>query len=160
LISKLLNEVVSIVRLVALGWYFCGYEKVCFPASGWAGHGLQPIGPASQRRSFGCPRRNGRCPGGNGRCASPNAKELLKEPGTQVLDVRTSPEYMLGHLSQAKNLNISSDDFSQQVAQLDTSKTYVVYCGSGVRSAKAAEVMRQKGFHHVVNGGGYRDLKE
>jgi len=90
----------------------------------------------------------------------PRAKALLKEPGTQVLDVRTSPEYMLGHLSQAKNLNISSDDFAQQVAQLDTSKTYVVYCGSGVRSAKAAEVMRQKGFHHVVNGGGYRDLKE
>ncbi|NML66109.1 rhodanese-like domain-containing protein [Hymenobacter sp. RP-2-7] len=87
------------------------------------------------------------------------AKELLKQPGTQVLDVRTSPEYMLGHLPQAKNLNVNSDDFAQQVAQLDTSKTYVVYCGSGVRSAKAAEQMAQKGFHHVVNGGGYGDLK-
>jgi rhodanese-related sulfurtransferase len=87
------------------------------------------------------------------------AKELLKQPGTQVLDVRTAPEYMLGHLEQAKNLNVSSDDFAQQVAKLDTSKTYVVYCGSGVRSAKAAEQMAQKGFHHVVNGGGYGDLK-
>ena len=88
------------------------------------------------------------------------AKELLKQPGTQVLDVRTAPEYVLGHLEQAKNLNVNSDDFAQQVAQLDTSKTYVVYCGSGVRSAKAAEQMAQKGFHHVVNGGGYGDLKK
>ena len=87
------------------------------------------------------------------------AKELLKQPGTQVLDVRTSPEYMLGHLQPAQNLNVNDDNFAQQVAKLDTSKTYVVYCRSGKRSSKAADIMYQKGFRHVVNGGGYDDLK-
>lgn len=91
---------------------------------------------------------------------TPRAKQLLKQPGTQVLDVRTSVEYMAGHLAQAKNLNVSSDEFAQQIAQLDTSKTYVVYCHSGKRSSKAADIMYGKGFHHVVNGGGYSDLKE
>ena len=90
---------------------------------------------------------------------TPRAKELLKQPGTQVLDVRTAPEYMLGHLQPAQNLNVNDDNFAQQVAKLDTSKTYVVYCRSGKRSSKAADIMYQKGFHHVVNGGGYDDLK-
>lgn len=91
---------------------------------------------------------------------TPKAKQLLAQPGTVVLDVRTPVEYMTGHLAQARNLNVNDDEFAQQVAQLDTSKTYVVYCHSGKRSSKAADLMYQKGFHHVVNGGGYTDLKE
>ena len=90
---------------------------------------------------------------------TPKAKELLKQPGTQVLDVRTAPEYMLGHLQPAQNLNVNDDNFAQQVAKLDTGKTYVVYCRSGKRSSKAADIMYEHGFRHVVNGGGYDDLK-
>lgn len=90
---------------------------------------------------------------------TPAAKQLLAKPTTEVLDVRTPVEFMTGHLAQARNLNVSNDDFAQQVIQLDTSKTYVVYCRSGKRSSKAADIMYQKGFHHVVNGGGYDDLK-
>lgn len=90
---------------------------------------------------------------------TPAAKELLAKPTTEVLDVRTPVEFMTGHLGQARNLNVSNDDFAQQVAKLDTSKTYVVYCRSGKRSSKAADIMYQKGFRHVVNGGGYDDLK-
>jgi phage shock protein E len=90
---------------------------------------------------------------------TPAAKQLLAKPTTEVLDVRTPVEFMTGHLAQARNLNVNNDEFAQQVAQLDTSKTYVVYCRSGKRSSKAADIMYQKGFHHVVNGGGYDDLK-
>lgn len=90
---------------------------------------------------------------------TPKAKQLLTQPGTQVLDVRTPVEYLTGHLAQAKNLNVSSDDFPQEIAKLDTSKTYVLYCHSGKRSAKALGLMQQHGFHHLVNGGGYDDLK-
>ena len=87
------------------------------------------------------------------------AKQLLAKPATEVLDVRTPVEFMTGHLGQARNLNVNDDDFAQQVAKLDTSKSYVVYCRSGKRSSKAADIMYQQGFHHVVNGGGYDDLK-
>jgi phage shock protein E len=90
---------------------------------------------------------------------TPAAKQLLAKPTTEVLDVRTPVEFMTGHLTQARNLNVNNDEFAQQIAQLDTSKTYVVYCRSGKRSSKAADIMYQKGFHHVVNGGGYDDLK-
>ena len=90
---------------------------------------------------------------------TPAAKELLAKHTTEVLDVRTPVEFMTGHLDQARNLNVSNDDFAEKVAKLDTTKTYVVYCRSGKRSSKAADIMYQKGFHHVVNGGGYDDLK-
>ena len=90
---------------------------------------------------------------------TPKAKQLLAQPGTQVLDVRTPVEYLAGHLEQAKNLNVNGDDFPQEIAKLDTSKTYVLYCHSGKRSAKALGLMQQHGFHHLVNGGGYDDLK-
>jgi phage shock protein E len=90
---------------------------------------------------------------------TPAAKQLLAKPSTEVLDVRTPVEFITGHLTQARNLNVNNDDFAQKVTQLDTSKTYVVYCRSGKRSSKAADIMYQKGFRHVVNGGGYDDLK-
>ena len=90
---------------------------------------------------------------------TPAAKGLLAKPTTEVLDVRTPVEFMTGHLEQARNLNVNDDDFAQQVTQLDTAKTYVVYCRSGKRSSKAADIMYQQGFRHVVNGGAYDDLK-
>lgn len=90
----------------------------------------------------------------------PKAKKLLTQPTTAILDVRTPVEYMTGHLPQARNLNVNADDFTKQLTQLDTSKTYVLYCHSGKRSGKALTIMQQHGFHHLVNGGGYTDLKE
>ncbi|MFD1873578.1 rhodanese-like domain-containing protein [Hymenobacter bucti] len=90
---------------------------------------------------------------------TPAAKQLLTKPTTEVLDVRTPAEFTTGHLAQARNLNVKDDDFAQQVAKLDTSKSYVLYCRSGKRSSKAADIMYQQGFRHVVNGGGYDDLK-
>ena len=93
------------------------------------------------------------------RINTPAAKTLLHQPATEVLDVRTPDEYAAGHLPTAQNINVSADDFAQRTASLDTSKTYVLYCHSGKRSAKAADVMRGQGFRHLVNGGAYDSLK-
>ncbi|MVN75582.1 rhodanese-like domain-containing protein [Hymenobacter sp. HMF4947] len=87
------------------------------------------------------------------------ARQVLNQPGTVVLDVRTPLEFMTGHLPQARNLSVGASDFTQQVAALDTSRTYVLYCGSGQRSGEAALKMQSQGFHHLINGGAYDDLK-
>ena len=86
------------------------------------------------------------------------ARELAR-PGVVLLDVRTPAEFALGHLPNARNLNFRADDFARQVAQLDSAKSYVLYCASGNRSGQAARLMREQGFPNVVNGGGYDDLK-
>ncbi|WP_400190815.1 rhodanese-like domain-containing protein [Hymenobacter sp. B81] len=85
---------------------------------------------------------------------------LLAKPGVVLLDVRTPAEFSTGHLRGARNLNFLSTDFTDQVARLDPNATYVLYCASGNRSGKAAALMQQNGFRHVVNAGGFPALKE
>jgi rhodanese-related sulfurtransferase len=76
-------------------------------------------------------------------------KTYQKTPGAVLLDVRTAEEYGEGHLAQARNVDYKRDDFRQQVGKLDKSKPYFVYCKAGVRSAKAADIMKELGFRQV-----------
>jgi rhodanese-related sulfurtransferase len=80
---------------------------------------------------------------------------LQKTPGAVLLDVRTAEEYEEGHLAQARNVDYKRDDFRQQVGKLDKSKPYFVYCKAGVRSEKAADIMKELGFRQVytLDGG-------
>jgi phage shock protein E len=41
--------------------------------------------------------------------------------------------------------------FVQQVSKLNKGKTYLVYCKSGRRSAKAANILEQQNFRHIWN---------
>jgi rhodanese-related sulfurtransferase len=75
--------------------------------------------------------------------------------GAVVIDVRTPEEVEEGHIKGAKNINVDSRNFKKQVKNLDKSLTYYLYCGSGVRSSRAARVMIDMGFDSVysVQGG-------
>jgi thioredoxin 1 len=68
---------------------------------------------------------------------------------TLILDVRTPEEYKSGYIRGAVNIDYRADDFEKQVAKLDKSKTYLVYCLSGGRSGEAATYMREQGFKQV-----------
>jgi phage shock protein E len=68
-----------------------------------------------------------------------------------VLDVRTPQEYAQGHVAGAVNIDIASPAFDDQIADLATDETYVVYCRSGNRSAEAAARMVDAGFTDVYN---------
>ena len=87
------------------------------------------------------------------------AKRLIDQnqgnPNFVVLDVRTPQEFQSGHIKGAMNLDFYAPDFPQQLDKLDKSKTYVVYCRSGHRSAKAVALMKRLGFQRVydVQGG-------
>jgi rhodanese-related sulfurtransferase len=75
----------------------------------------------------------------------------VKQPGTVVLDVRTPAEFAEGHLPEAKNIDFESPDFATQIATLDKSATYAVYCRSGNRSGTALEQMSAAGFTHAFD---------
>jgi rhodanese-related sulfurtransferase len=64
-------------------------------------------------------------------------EKLSKQPDTVVLDVRTPQEYATGHIKDAVNVDFNAKDFAQKVQALDKSKTYLVHCAVGMRSAKA-----------------------
>lgn len=79
----------------------------------------------------------------------------LKRSGTTVLDVRTPQEFAEGHLPGAVNLDVSSPDFASQIATLDPTQPYAVYCRSGNRSGVALAAMAEQGFtaaYHLQGG--------
>ncbi|MCG6188818.1 FAD-dependent oxidoreductase [Maribellus maritimus] len=71
-----------------------------------------------------------------------------------VVDVRTRGEFMGGAFPDA--INIPLDDLMSGSGELgdDMDREIVVYCATGARSAYAQQVLRQRGFSNVVNGGG------
>lgn len=73
---------------------------------------------------------------------------------TLVVDVRTPGEFMSGAFPDA--INIPLDNIMAGRADLGDrlDREIIVYCASGARSAYAMQVLRQRGFTNVKNGGG------
>ena len=77
--------------------------------------------------------------------------EMLWQAKTNVvLDVRTEKEFAAGHIPGATNFNINATDFDEKLAKLDKTKSYLVHCAPGVRSARASEKMKRAGFQSVT----------
>jgi rhodanese-related sulfurtransferase len=77
--------------------------------------------------------------------------KLRQQTNTVVLDVRTPKEFATGHIPGAVNIDWNAADFGKKVAALDKSKTYLVQCAIGGRSAKAADKMAALQFSSVYN---------
>jgi len=88
----------------------------------------------------------------------------MNEPTSQIVDVRTSAEFSEGHIANAVNMDVTSDDFESKIATLDKEKPVMVYCKSGGRSAKAASILKENGFKQVydLDGGmiGWNDANK
>jgi rhodanese-related sulfurtransferase len=79
------------------------------------------------------------------------AQQLIQNEQTIVLDVRTEDEYQGGHLENARNMDVLKEGFEASLTSLDKTATYLVYCKSGGRSARAMSVMQEHGFQVVYN---------
>ena len=87
------------------------------------------------------------------------ARQAIQERGGKadfvVLDVRTPEEFANVRLPGAVNVDTQSPDFENRLAALDRGKTYLVYCRTGNRSARAIQVMKRLGFqslYHMAEG--------
>lgn len=80
-----------------------------------------------------------------------DARKLIEEATTTIIDVRTPEEYGEAHLARAINIDISTPDFLEKIESLDKSHPYVVYCATGGRSARAVAEMEQREFTAVYN---------
>ncbi|MCG8391113.1 MAG: rhodanese-like domain-containing protein [Cytophagales bacterium] len=78
-------------------------------------------------------------------------KELMEDENTVVLDVRTPGEEAEGTIPGAVLINFMDPSFKDEVETLDPSKTYLVHCRSGGRSASACDFMASKGFSNLYN---------
>jgi rhodanese-related sulfurtransferase len=86
---------------------------------------------------------------------APEQAVRLMNDGAFVLDVRSIDEYRSGHLTGAKNLSVA--DLPAKLDSLEAHKTgpTLVYCESGMRSARACGILRKAGFEqlHNLSGG-------
>ena len=75
----------------------------------------------------------------------------VTRPGTVILDVRTTEEFLAGHLPGAINADVESPGFGAALAGLDPAMSYAVYCQSGRRSGIALDEMGRAGFAHAYD---------
>jgi rhodanese-related sulfurtransferase len=77
--------------------------------------------------------------------------KLRQNKANVILDVRTEREFNAGHIPGATLVDVNSPNFNDKTAKLDKSKTYLVHCASGVRSAKACQKLEAAGFTNIVH---------
>jgi phage shock protein E len=82
---------------------------------------------------------------------APGLVDVIESGEAVVIDVRTPGEYAAGHVPGALNIDVQSPSFGDEIAELPTDETYVVYCRSGNRSADATAQMADAGFIDLYN---------
>ncbi|MBI9014151.1 MAG: rhodanese-like domain-containing protein [Clostridiales bacterium] len=71
-----------------------------------------------------------------------------------IIDVRTPDEFKESHIEGA--VNIPHDLIETQLDQVDLSKTLLVYCGVGSRSAYASGILSKHGYEVYNMYEGYK----
>ena len=79
----------------------------------------------------------------------------IANPVVQLLDVRTRDEFDEGHIAGATLVDVNDSTFVQQaMAVLDKQRPVAVYCRSGRRSARAANLLAEQGCRVTDLAGG------
>lgn len=74
-----------------------------------------------------------------------------------VIDVRTPEEISAGYLEGSLKFDFQGPNFASEIATLDKSQDYVIYCRSGNRAGGAINFMKQNGFTGTLTNAGSLD---
>ncbi len=95
------------------------------------------------------------------------AQELIGKGNTLVVDVRDAPEVeKSGKVAGAVHVSRGMLEFRADPESpyhdknFSKDKNVILYCASGGRSALAAKVLKDMGYAHVYNVGGFKDWAE
>lgn len=78
-------------------------------------------------------------------------KQMKSDKQIVVVDLRTDKEVAKGVIPGAIQMDFYEDGFAEELSELEKSKTYLVYCGSGGRSGKTAKMMSDQEFKEVYD---------
>ncbi len=76
--------------------------------------------------------------------------------GAKVVDVRSPGEFSGGAYPGAVNIPLGT--LARRLREIPKSRTVVLYCASGMRSASAARILARAGYAEVLNAGGLRHM--
>jgi len=84
---------------------------------------------------------------------------IMQQKKIGIIDVRKKSEYDSEHLVDAENLPL--DFINDNMAEIDKSKTWFVYCAGGYRSMIFISILKARGFNNLVDiSGGFKAIKE
>ncbi|MEZ4985581.1 MAG: rhodanese-like domain-containing protein [Saprospiraceae bacterium] len=84
-------------------------------------------------------------------------QEVIKQPGTTIVDVREPFEFVRGHAEGA--INIPLGTIPSRLEEFKSmSKPILLYCASGNRSGQATNYLNSCGVPDAFNGGGLNDV--
>jgi phage shock protein E len=78
-----------------------------------------------------------------------DAKKLLLDPKTVVIDVRTVLERNIGYYNNSIHIPASNIDNDLMKLNLDKKTNIIVYCNTGQRAKRAAEKIFKLGYCNV-----------
>lgn len=86
--------------------------------------------------------------------------QLIENKELLLIDVRTPEEFSQGHLQSA--IQIEYQNIAQEISAHapDKATPIFLYCRAGRRSGIAQMILRDMGYEHVQNLGGYTSLKQ
>ena len=95
------------------------------------------------------------------------ARELIDKGNTLVVDVRDAPEIEKSgkakdavHVSRGMLEFRADPDSPYHDKSFSKDKNVILYCASGGRAALAGKVLKDMGYDHVFNVGGFKDWTE
>src|SRR2546428_3930087 len=90
------------------------------------------------------------------------ARRMLEQPGTVLVDVRESDEWRQGHIEQAIGIPKGFLELRIEDKVPDRKTPIIVQCASGARSNLAARTLRNElGYENVYNlAGGFNAWKD
>lgn len=83
--------------------------------------------------------------------------DSMIEKGAIILDVRTVAEFETGHIRGAINIPLSR--LLTDSLPFDKNKAIITCCSHGLRSVKAVEKLKSRGYSNSFNGGAWNDLE-
>ena len=84
------------------------------------------------------------------------AQELLKNPGTVIIDIRDKVSYQAGNIPNS--VNVSDGNIVDFLNSTDRQVSLLIYCYHGINSKDAAEYFVKSGFQSVFSlDGGYTE---
>ena len=77
---------------------------------------------------------------------------LARDATVQLVDVRRPDEFASGHIEGAQLIDVTESDFLDRAQKsLDPKRPVAVYCRSGKRSLRAAQMLQKVGFKVIYN---------
>lgn len=89
-----------------------------------------------------------------GNISGAEARKMVSN-GARLVDVRSPEEFAAGHVEGSTNIPVG--EVEKRIAELGAQdQPIIVYCQSGVRSARAARILKSAGYRNVHDLGAMR----